>query len=1009
MTQRGRPGILIFLLAGLATAVHAGILYPVRPGDEVVANDLIVRFKSGVLPASVLPSFLPSAQVSPMNLPNLFHIQVPAGIPAGILALLAAHPLVDFVAPNRVFHTNLVSPNDTDYSDQWGLSTVQAQAAWSIMPAQYLNSSTAGTNRIKVAVLDTGADCTHPDFINSGGSSTNTASGGQLDWSASQAFVATTVAYPSGCPWMDDYGHGTHVTGIVAAATSNFTGVASLGYPLQVVMEKVLDSTGSGNSVTIANAITAAANSGVQVISMSFGGSGYDAPLQLAVDYAWQRNVVVVSAAGNNASNALFYPGDANLGLGISATDSNNNLASFSNYGNGIALAAPGVSILSTLPTYTVPLCCNYGYLSGTSMSTPFVSALAGLVAMATPGISNTAIVQRMQQTAASSVSGGGWNQDFGYGVINAYNAISGAVRPASVGGVVGQVIDTFTPSTSTPIDGAQITINGQTVTTDSSGSGLFRFPSLAPGTYSVSAVASGYTSQSLSVTVAAGADTPMIVAMASSYGHFSGTVTDGGIPVPGAVVQALSAGLIVGVTVADPNGAYILWVPGGVTAYTLQASAAGRTSVASAGVSVGVGGNTVANLTLPRMGTIGGTVVDASSHVVSGAQVLASGVGFTAATTTTAAGTYTLIGLPNSTYSVTASVSGLTPVTQTGVVVSTDVTDVVNLQFSGGLTTVAPPVMSPAGGTFTTGQAVTITTPNTGASIRYTTDGSTPTDSYGTLYSGPIPIGSTTTLKAIAFEAGLTDSSVTSAVYAINVGAPSWYNSAWSSRKPVTIPTTAGSASFANFPVLISLASDANLAASAQASGNDILFTASDGITKLNHEIELYNSANGQLIAWVQVPVLAPGTMIYLYYGNSSASNQQNRTATWNSNYNGVWHLPNGTTLSASDSTGNANNGALQGSPVPAATTGEIDGAAGFNGSTANIQTPLNINTLPITVSAWVYPTNTSGPSEPWSTDAGGWDYGVEVNGGTWQVHVGNALVNTGVTAIANTWVNIA
>ncbi len=239
--------------------------------------------------------------------------------------------------------------------------------------------------------------------------------------------------------------------------------------------------------------------------------------------------------------------------------------------------------------------------------------------------------------------------------------------------------------------------------------------------------------------------------------------------------------------------------------------------------------------------------------------------------------------------------------------------------------------------------------------------------------------------------------------------GSPAWYNSAWSSRKPVTIPSTAGSASFPNFPVLISLPSDANLAASAQASGNDILFTASDRITKLNHEIELYNSANGQLIAWVQVPALSPGTAIYMYYGNSSASNQQNRTGTWNSNYNGVWHLPNGTTLSANDSTSHGNNGTLQGSTVPAATTGEIDGAASFNGSTANIQTPLNINTLPITVSAWVYPTITSGISEPWSTDAGGWDYGVEVNGGTWQVHVGNALVNTGVTANANTWANIA
>ena len=83
------------------------------------------------------------------------------------------------------------------------------------------------------------------------------------------------------------------------------------------------------------------------------------------------------------------------------------------------------------------------------------------------------------------------------------------------------------------------------------------------------------------------------------------------------------------------------------------------------------------------------------------------------------------------------------------------------------------------------------------------------------------------------------------------------------------------------NFPMLFSVPNDANLAALAQSSGNDILFTASDGVTKLNHEIESYNSATGKLIAWVQVPTLSPtaDTVIYVYYGNASASNQQNPT----------------------------------------------------------------------------------------------------------------------------------
>src|SRR5262249_46521357 len=150
------------------------------------------------------------------------------------------------------------------------------------LPDQYLTAATAGTNRVKVAVLDTGADCTHPDFKNLGGSSTDSAQGGQFLYASSQALVATKVTSPA-CPWQDDHGHGTHTAGIVAAATQNATGVSSVGYPLQVIVYKVLDNTGSGSDSTIAAAIEAAANAGAQVVSMSLGGTGYSQTLQSAI------------------------------------------------------------------------------------------------------------------------------------------------------------------------------------------------------------------------------------------------------------------------------------------------------------------------------------------------------------------------------------------------------------------------------------------------------------------------------------------------------------------------------------------------------------------------------------------------------------------------------------------------------------------------------------------------------------------------------------------------------
>jgi MSHA biogenesis protein MshQ len=164
------------------------------------------------------------------------------------------------------------------------------------------------------------------------------------------------------------------------------------------------------------------------------------------------------------------------------------------------------------------------------------------------------------------------------------------------------------------------------------------------------------------------------------------------------------------------------------------------------------------------------------------------------------------------------------------------------------------------------------------------------------------------------------------------------------------------GSSSLIDFPVLISLPSDSSLAANAQSSGNDILFTDFSG-NKLNCEIETYNPASGQLIAWVQVPSVSPAadTVIYMFYGNPSAGNQQNRTSVWDANYQGVWHLANGATLSAADSTSNGNNGTISNAM---AAMGEIDGGARFNGGNAWVDlgggAGLRI-TGPITAEAWL------------------------------------------------------
>ena len=196
------------------------------------------------------------------------------------------------------------------------------------------------------------------------------------------------------------------------------------------------------------------------------------------------------------------------------------------------------------------------------------------------------------------------------------------------------------------------------------------------------------------------------------------------------------------------------------------------------------------------------------------------------------------------------------------------------------------------------------------------------------------------------------------------SVASGSWYSvgGAWNYRKALTINHGQVAGSLANFPVLVSV-TDSNLAAGAQASGNDILFTAADGVTKLNHEMEQYVSGTGQLIAWVQAPSVSPAsdTVIYMYYGNASAAGQANAAGVWDANYQGVWHLGNGTVLSVADSTGNGNNGINVGAT---AALGGVEGAAAYNGS-ASVHSGSNIGitgNAGATLEAWVKLGSTSG-----------------------------------------------
>ena len=282
-------------------------------------------------------------------------------------------------------------------------------------------------------------------------------------------------------------------------------------------------------------------------------------------------------------------------------------------------------------------------------------------------------------------------------------------------------------------------------------------------------------------------------------------------------------------------------------------------------------------------------------------------------------------------------------------------------------LTVVGTPTFTPAAGTYFTTQSVTLHSATAGANIYYTTDGSAPSQNSSLFnINNPITVNSSETIRAIALMSGMANSQIASAIYTIVSPGTPWINNSWTGRKPIVVNHTqvSGSSNLTSFPILFSvtdpsLRNSANGGSVAQTNGNGILFTAADGVTKLNHELESYNPATGQVIAWVSVPTLSytADTVLYVYFGNAGATNQQNPTQVWDSGFQGVWHLPNGSSLSAADSTSNGNNG-----PNTAATaaSGQIDGAASFDGSSQTINVGAMASTegqSALTISAWVKP----------------------------------------------------
>jgi len=285
-------------------------------------------------------------------------------------------------------------PDSTDRNVSYAPQNLQVFEAWRF---------TRGISDVVVAVLDTGLVLDHIDF------------------NPNQIIIGPDLVNEDADP-SDDNGHGTHVTGIIAANMDNGIGISGICPGCRFMPIKVLDDRNSGRWATVTKGIIEAVDRGANIINMSLAGPTPPEHFRQAIQYAIQNNVLVVAAAGNNSSDIPLYPAAYDEVLAVSATNRYDQLWPLSNYGEYVDVSAPGQSIYSTYLDEENPN-SGYTYKNGTSMAAPHVAALAGLL-FSQDLNRNAIIVRKLISEHSDDLGAEGKDVSFGYGRINALRAL---------------------------------------------------------------------------------------------------------------------------------------------------------------------------------------------------------------------------------------------------------------------------------------------------------------------------------------------------------------------------------------------------------------------------------------------------------------------------------------------------------------------------------------------------------------------------------------------------------
>jgi len=342
------------------------------PQKNYVEGEVLVRFKPSVAEKIEQHRAVISHNLSLKrkfsSVPNLYHFKIPAGVDIQeVIKSLSSDPDVLYAEPNYIYKS-LVEPNDPYYGNQWALPKINAPSAW---------DKTTGSSSVVIAVIDTGIDYTHSDLSDN-------------IWTDSQYQPGYNAIKNSGDP-MDGDGHGTHCAGIIGARGNNGIGVCGVNWNVKIMALKFLDDSGNGtlsDAIKCIDYVIARKNEGENIVatSNSWGGYTYSTSLYDAILKLSEKGILFVAAAGNSGTDNdtyPMYPASYNLPniISVASSDSSDSRSFFSNYGRTkVHIAAPGSSIYSTLPVSKG----EYGYKSGTSMATPFVAGVAGLISSLT-------------------------------------------------------------------------------------------------------------------------------------------------------------------------------------------------------------------------------------------------------------------------------------------------------------------------------------------------------------------------------------------------------------------------------------------------------------------------------------------------------------------------------------------------------------------------------------------------------------------------------------------------